>query len=85
MISCLEDTQNLLFAADPVKAVTGSTCRWRTTVDKENVVATETWFQVARVAKLGAWQTPDLEILQISATASGRGSQCEGSTFTNTS
>ncbi|MFA6125617.1 MAG: hypothetical protein WCS75_14615 [Sphingomonas sp.] len=54
-------------------------------MDKENVVATETWFQVARVAKLGAWQTPDLEILQISATASGRGSQCEGSTFTNTS
>lgn len=32
-----------------------------------------------------AWQTPDMEIVLVSATASGRGALCEGSVFTNTS
>jgi hypothetical protein len=31
------------------------------------------------------WQTPDMEIIPVSVTASGRGAQCEGSIFTNTS
>ena len=37
------------------------------------------------VYELRAWQSPDMEILPASATASGRGANCEGSVFTNTS
>ncbi len=40
---------------------------------------------VAEATELRVWQTPDMEIVLVSATASGRGAQCEGSVFTNTS
>lgn len=38
-----------------------------------------------QVAEPPAWQTPDMEIIPVSVTASGRGANCEGSVFTNTS
>ncbi len=40
---------------------------------------------LAEVSERRAWQTPDMEIVLVSATASGRGAFCEGSVFTNTS
>ncbi|MFA6125618.1 MAG: hypothetical protein WCS75_14620 [Sphingomonas sp.] len=54
-------------------------------MDKREAVSVECPINLAKVATLGVWQTPDMEILQVSATASGRGAQCEGSVFTNTS
>lgn len=59
---------------------------WGTHImDKRETVSVECPTNLAKVATLGVWQTPDMEILQVSATASGRGAQCEGSVFTNTS
>ncbi len=52
---------------------------------KQEIAATETPLDLAQVAKPNVWQSPEMEIVQIAATASGRGALCEGSVFTNTS
>lgn len=38
-----------------------------------------------QTVELRAWQTPEMEIMPVSVTASGRGANCEGSVFTNVS
>lgn len=54
-------------------------------MDQRETISVECSANLAKVAKLATWQSPEMEILQVSATASGRGAQCEGSVFTNTS
>lgn len=54
-------------------------------MDRNNDIAPQPLPDVDSASERRAWQTPELEIVLVSATASGRGAQCEGSVFTNTS
>lgn len=54
-------------------------------MDRNDDIARAPLPGAAQASERRAWQTPDMEIILVSATASGRGVQCEGSVFTNTS
>ena len=54
-------------------------------MDRNNDVARPPLPGLAQEAERRAWQTPEMESVLLSATASGRGARCEGSVFTNTS
>ena len=54
-------------------------------MDHNDDIAMQPLPGVAEAYERRAWQTPDMEMILTSATASGRGANCEGSIFTNTS
>lgn len=54
-------------------------------MDRNDDIAQQPVPGVSQAFDKQAWQTPDMEMMVVSATASGRGALCEGSVFTNTS
>ena len=54
-------------------------------IKAEDDIAISTTASPSHFSGRRPWQSPDMEIVLVSVTASGRGAQCEGSVFTNTS